>query len=452
MTVAPSLFSAKKFIAAKRDGNAHDETELRTWLNCYLQNSVPDYQMAAWLMAVFFRGMTGDELSVWTDLMTNSGAKLPRKLGDGFFVDKHSTGGVGDKPSLLLVPLVISVANRLWGKGRLRIPMMSGRGLGHSGGTLDKLDSIPGFRSKLVRDEAMKLFDENHYVMMGQTEDLAPADRRLYSLRDVTATVESLPLIVSSILSKKLAESLDGLVLDVKFGPGAFMADKSSAERLAKLLVEVAEKRGVRTVAWLTRMDEPLGFSIGNALEIQECIDFLSGVTRELGLEEVTLNLAATMLEISSKGELSFSAAMRELQKELMTERPFAVFEQMVCAQGGSLSAFEAERAAVPKAYQVLEFRAAKGGWLKAVDARALGEMALVLGAGREQQDATIDAWAGMQLLKKVGDKVTAGEVLCDLYFKRSIDVDVLKQRLSVAFVVGGYEVKPVPWCVERLG
>ena len=340
------VFSAKSFIAHKRDGKIHTAGDLKLWLDRYLEHQVSDYQMAAWLMAVFFQGMEGPELSTWTDLMMKSGTHFSRESGDGFFVDKHSTGGVGDKPSLILVPLVTSVASRLWGKGKLRIPMMSGRGLGHSGGTLDKLDAIPGFITRLNRGDAMKIFHDNDFVMMGQTADLVPDDRRIYSLRDVTATVESLPLIVSSILSKKLAESLDGLVLDVKFGPGAFMKTEAKARALAEKLVEVAGLRGVKTVAWLTRMTEPLGYAVGNALEVRECVAYLTGERREKGLAEVTNTLAATMLELGSGGKLDFATAMAEVETELKGNSPYRYFEKMVTVQGGNLAAFTRSKSA----------------------------------------------------------------------------------------------------------
>ncbi len=442
--------SAKKFIAYKRDGHEHSPDELKVWLDEFLADRVPEYQMSAWLMAVFFRGMTPKELSAWTDLMTSSGATLPRSAG-AFSVDKHSTGGVGDKPSLLLLPIVQTVAGRLWGQGKVKIPMMSGRGLGHSGGTLDKLDSIPGFRSRVNRDEALKLLRDNDYVMMGQTDDLVPADRRLYALRDVTGTVESLPLIVSSILSKKMAEGLDGLVLDVKFGPGAFMATREKARELASKLVEVATLRNVKTVAWLTRMDEPLGYAVGNALEVQECIEFLSGEARDKGLYDVTVTLAATMLEIASKGSLSFEAARGEIAKELEGDRPRQSFETMVLAQGGDLKKFAESKHVAEAEYRTIEIKAPKAGWLAKAEARTLGEAGLSLGAGRERFDAQIDNWAGFRLLKKVGDQVKSGEVLCRVFFRRNIQEGPLVERLSGAFEISDESVAVLPWCAERL-
>ena len=445
-----SEFSAKKFIAHKRDGGTHSPDELKLWLNEFLSERVPDYQMAAWLMAVFFRGMAPEELSTWTDLMTGSGATLPRSEG-AFSIDKHSTGGVGDKPSLLLLPIVQSVAVRLWGGGHVKIPMMSGRGLGHSGGTLDKLDSIPGFRSRVNRDEALKLLRENDYVMMGQTDDLVPADRRLYALRDVTGTVESLPLIVSSILSKKMAEGLDGLVLDVKFGPGAFMPTREKARELASKLVEVASLRNVKTVAWLTRMDEPLGFAVGNALEVQECIEFLRGESREKGLYDVTVTLAATMLEIASKGKLTFAAAKSEVERELTGEGPMSSFKTMVSAQGGSLEKFEASRRQAEAGYRTFEIKAPKSGWLSKTDARKIGELGLALGAGRERSDAVIDEWAGFRFTKKVGDEVQAGETLCRIFYRREIGQAALLEKVSSAFEVSAQPPPSLPWCPERL-
>lgn len=445
-------FSAKSFIAHKRDGHTHSATELKLWLDKFLAQEVTDYQMAAWLMAVYFKGMEGQELSTWTELMMKSGTHFARESGDGYFVDKHSTGGVGDKPSVILVPLVASIAARLWGKGKLRIPMMSGRGLGHSGGTLDKLDAIPGFITRLNYADAMKIFRDHDFVMMGQTADLVPADRRIYSLRDVTATVESLPLIVSSILSKKLAESLNGLVLDVKFGPGAFMKTEAQARELAKKLVEVAGLRGVETVAWLTRMSEPLGYAVGNALEIQECIDYLTGERREKGLTEVTNVLAATMLELGSNEELDFAAALAEVETELKGDSPYRYFEKMVTAQGGRLAEFQAEHARFRDEYETLEFKASAAGFVKEVRASRLGPLSLLLGAGRESQDAQIDPWAGIRLEKKVGDKVTKGEVLCRLFYKRRLDTTALQAQLSESFEISDAAVTPPAWCVERIG
>ena len=285
----------KELIRKKRDGGVTEPAEIDALVSGYLRGEIKDYQMTAWLMAVYFRGLSDEETSALTRCMWKSGSSFPRKHRDDFWIDKHSTGGVGDKTSLILVPLVIAVAHRLFGKGKLRIPMVSGRGLAHTAGTLDKLEAVPGFNSSITVDRALRLLDENDFFMMGQTPELAPADRLIYALRDVTGTVENLSLIVASIMSKKCAESLDGLIFDVKTGTGAFMPTIESAREMAGTLLSVSKAQGLEAVALISRMDEPLGFKVGHHLEVEECADFLSG-RRDKGLNEVTIRLASWMI------------------------------------------------------------------------------------------------------------------------------------------------------------
>ena len=315
-----------ELIETKRDGKELYPKMIEKLVGDFVAGNIKDYHMAAWLMAVYLRGLSTSELVSLTSAMWKSGASLSRPHRLDYWVDKHSTGGVGDKTSLILVPWVISTARRIFGRGSLRIPMISGRGLGHSGGTLDKLDSVPGFRSQISLENATELLENNDYFMIGQTETLVPADRLLYALRDVTATVDCPPLIVASILSKKLAENLDGLVIDVKFGSGAFMRTYAEGKSLAKRLLEIANHWHLDSVALLTRMNEPLGYKVGNFIEMEECVDFLAGSVREEGLFEVTLNLAKWMLHLGSRKKISLELAEEELRQELEGSRGPLIF------------------------------------------------------------------------------------------------------------------------------
>ncbi len=403
-----------EIIKKKRGGEALSEAELSFLLDGFLQGQIKDYQIAAFLMAVYFQGMTSEETGIWARLMWRSGVSLPRKDSGEFWVDKHSTGGVGDKTSFLLVPLVHNVCRRLFGDGQVRIPMISGRGLDFTGGTLDKLEAVPGFTSDLEMETAMGLLDRNGFFMMGQTADLAPADRLLYALRDVTATVECVPLIVSSILSKKLAESLDGIVLDVKFGSGAFMPEFSRAQTLAHALTRVAREEKVASVALLTRMDEPLGFKVGHQLEIEECADFLAGEAREPGLQEVTLALAGQMVCLASRGKLSPEQGRAECEQELEKREVLTTFIQMFESQGGRWKEFKAQRYALGGRPRV-SLISKHSGYLAKLDARSVGRLVRNLGGGRLTKESGIDLNVGVEIRRKVGDKVQAGESLLDV-------------------------------------
>lgn len=403
---------ATEIIQLKRDGRALTPEQIREFVEGYVAGNIPDYQVSAFLMAVFFQGMTTEETAALTIAMLKSGRSLPRTNRKDFWVDKHSTGGVGDKTSLLLVPLVVATARRIFGPGKVKIPMISGRGLGFTGGTLDKLESVPGFSPSITETQALRLLEKSDYFMMGQTPDIAPADRLLYSLRDVTSTIESLPLIVSSIMSKKLAESLDGLVLDVKFGTGAFMKEKAKAVQLARALKAVAEANDVKCVALVTRMDEPLGRSVGNALEVEECAAFLKGTQIEEGLEEVTLALATQMLSLAGVKEAS-----KECEMSLSSGEAWRVFIEMFEQQGGDWKKFE-ERATREDLITV-EWKADRDGWISRFDALAVGRVVNELGGGRATKEDIIDSEVGLIAHCKVGDKISKGEVMATVHCRK---------------------------------
>lgn len=416
------MFYITQIIERKRDGYENSPEELEFLLKGFLQGDVKDYQMSAWLMAVCCRGLTPSELNVWTELMWKSGKSFPRRGKPGvrraYWIDKHSTGGVGDKTSLILVPLVVSVSHRVLGKKRTCIPMVSGRGLGHTGGTLDKLESLSGMKSLMDLSKAMDLLEQNGFFMMGQTKDLAPADRLLYALRDVTGTVESIPLIVSSIMSKKLAESLDGIVFDVKTGSGAFMRTEKDARLLATNLVSVAAKQGIDATALLTRMDEPLGYKIGNFLEVEECADYLKGTQRERSLHEVVLALATEMLVLASRGKLTAAKARAECEEELESPRPFALYKKMFTSQGGDWASYEQLQSRVQKLPKVV-LRSEKKGFVSSIHVRDVGFFLNSLGGGRKQLGETVDPLVGIELHKKIGDGVGAGDAIMTVYFRR---------------------------------
>ena len=435
-----------EIIRKKRDGQVLTAEELEGFLRDYLAGTVADYQMAAFLMAVYFKGMMPSERLVLTGVLQKSGAAFPRPQREefrknDFWIDKHSTGGVGDKTSLLLVPLVSAVCRRLLGPGKVCVPMVSGRGLGHTGGTLDKMASVPGFRFQLSVPEAMGLLKSQGFFMMGQTEEFAPLDKRLYALRDVTATVESVPLIVSSILSKKLAESLDGLVLDVKAGNGALFESEAEAKALAVALVETAKAQGVETIALLTSMDEPLGWTIGNQVEVEESADFLLGKDREPGLEEVTLSLAAWMVHLASHRKLTFEQAHRECLLELGNKDAYGLFLQMFSAQGGSWERFLGRPAGVQTVVV-----AEKSGFVEKIEARSLGLLVQRWGGGRATIDSVIDPWVGVRLRKKVGDRVALGDELAVLRYPQGLALHEVRESFRETFKVGQVPVAKTKW------
>jgi pyrimidine-nucleoside phosphorylase len=401
----------KPILSAKRDGKPLDELTIQSMVRAYVDGQIPDYQMSAWLMAVFFRGLDPTERIALTSAMWKSGVSLPRVRPEAFRIDKHSTGGVGDKTSLILVPLVIATANRVLGPGSVEIPMISGRTLGHTGGTLDKLESVPGFSPQIDLARAHALMVENGFFMMGQTADLVPADRLLYSLRDATCTVESIGLMVSSILSKKLAETLDGIIFDVKFGGGAFLPEIEQARNVGRALLDTARALGVSAKVVITSMDAPLGVAIGNRLEVEECHNFLMGnAAIDEGLALVTLTLAAEMLAMASRGKLTVTEALMECRRELETPAPGQWFVRMFEAQGGDWERFQKE--SWSRSTDRFKLNANTNGYVKRIDARRLGQIVQNMGGGRKTKEDTVDLDVGVVLRKKVGDQVRKGDTL----------------------------------------
>ena len=429
-----------ELIRAKRDGGTLLPEALRDFVTAYGRGDVPDYQMAALCMAVFFRGLDPAELRTWTLAMLRSGATLRRPTGSPARVDKHSTGGVGDKVSLCLAPLVAACG--------VAVPMVSGRGLGHTGGTLDKLAAIPGFRTDLSLLEAERVLAQLGVCMLGQTEELAPADRRLYALRDVTATVDSVPLIAASILSKKLAEELDGLVLDVKVGSGAFMRSRADAERLALTLVELAADLGCPAVAWLTSMDAPLGAAVGNAHELLEALEVLRG-GGPADVRALTLRLGAEMLVLGSAAG-SVPEAERRLARAIADGSALERFRALVGAQGGDPGVLDRpDRLLGP--LEATEVRAPRAGSIASVDTLAVGLAAVVLGAGRTRSDEAIDPGVGLIVHRHPGERVAQGEPLVMVHHRPGQDVGEVCRRLAAAFRIGDAVEPSLPLLLARL-
>jgi pyrimidine-nucleoside phosphorylase len=418
--VIPSL------IQHKRDGHPLRPDEWRRLVAEYTAGRVPDYQMAALLMAVVWRGLTTEELTALTEAMLDSGDRLRFDSSVPPRVDKHSTGGIGDKVSLLLAPMVASCG--------VAVPMMSGRGLGHTGGTLDKLESIPGFRTNLTLQEAQAQVQRIGCAMLGQTGEIAPADKRLYALRDVTATVESIPLIAASIMSKKLAEGLNGLVLDVKTGSGAFLPDTSQAIELAQTMIALARAHACPTVALLTAMDRPLGRSCGNALEMEEALDGLRGEGPP-DLMEVTYALGVEMLLLGGAAA-DAPEARRQLEESVRSGRALEKFSQIIEAQGGDPRVIE-DPELLPQADQVEVFRAARDGVVTRVEPRRIGEAILELGGGRQTMDDAIDHAVGFVVPTKPGDRVREGEPLASVFARDREGIRLGVEALGEAIVIG---------------
>ena len=395
------------FIEKKKRGESLTREEIEEFVRAVVEERVPDYQISAFLMAVYFQGMTDEETYYLTDAMAHSGDVLSREDIRGTVADKHSTGGVGDKTTLILAPLVASLGGK--------VAKMSGRGLGFTGGTVDKLESIPGFRTEFSSEELLNIVQKHGACMAGQSGNLTPADKKLYALRDVTATVDSIPLIASSVMSKKLAAGAKSIVLDVKTGNGAFMKDLASAEQLAEKMVTAGKMRGRNVRAILTNMNVPLGFAVGNALEVKEAIDVLQG-KGPADLKELTLVLGAQMLALAL-GVDEREARIR-CERALRDGTALQKFAQIVEAQGGDPSCVKnPER--LPTASTVYEIRANKDGYVFAMNCALIGKTATLLGAGREKKGDSIDLCAGIVLAKKTGDYVHAGEALAFLHTNR---------------------------------
>jgi pyrimidine-nucleoside phosphorylase/thymidine phosphorylase len=412
-------------IRKKRDGGELPRDEIESLVNGYTRGDIPDYQVSAWLMAVVLRGMTRAETAALTDAMLHSGEVLDLSSLPAKKVDKHSTGGVGDKTSLVLAPLAAAAG--------VTVPMISGRGLGHTGGTLDKLEAIPGFNVNLSVADFRRVLETCGCAMIGQTAEIAPADRKLYALRDVTGTVESPYLICASIMSKKLAEGIDALVLDVKTGSGAFMKNEKDAAFLADLMVETGERMGKQVVALITDMDQPLGWMIGNALEVVEVVDILRGEGPE-DLRELCLELAGWMLHMG--GVSATVAEGKEQSANLIASgRALDRFRQMVELQGGDPRAIDDPKR-LPQAQHAMVLSSPKGGYLASLQCEQVGTACVILGGGRERKEDAVDPAVGILLHKKVGDAVSAGEALATIYYNAEMRGARARQLLEQSYKI----------------
>lgn len=427
-------------IARKRDAKTLTPEEIQFFLRGYTEGTIPDYQAAALLMAIFFRGLGPEELSTWTDAMLHSGSVVDLSAVKGVKVDKHSTGGVGDKISLCLAPAVAACG--------VPVPMISGRGLGHTGGTLDKLESIPGFSVDQPVERFVALVAEHGMALIGQTEDLAPADRKLYALRDVTATVPSIPLISSSIMSKKLAEGMDALVLDVKTGAGAFMKSLPQARELARTLVGIGTRAGKRVSALITRMDEPLGNAVGNANETIEAVEVLKG-RGPSDVTALTYALGAEMLVLGGKAA-DLGAGRRLLGEAISSGRALATLAHVVAAQGGDAEVLE-DYARFPSAANRADVTAPRAGVVQSIDAAEVGIAGMLLGAGRRVADDSIDHGVGVTVHCHVGDEVSEGEPLATLHYNADDQLGAAKHRLLGAYVLGADPAPDRPLLIETL-
>jgi pyrimidine-nucleoside phosphorylase len=429
-----SPISVVDLIRKKRDGKELSPPEIEYLVKAYTSGETPDYQVSAWLMAVVLRGLTRPETSVLTDAMLRSGEVLDLSDLPGKKVDKHSTGGVGDKTSLILAPLVAAAG--------LFVPMISGRGLGHTGGTLDKLESIPGFNVNLSVPQFRSVLNKCGCAMIGQTSEIAPADRKLYALRDVTGTVESPYLICASIMSKKLAEGIDALVLDVKTGSGAFMKQEKDAVFLAELMVETGERMGKTVVALITNMDQPLGIKVGNSLEVEEALDVLHG-SGPGDLRSLCIELAGWMLDRGGAAktvEQGRSIAEKLLDSGKALER----FRQMVTLQGGDVRAID-DPTLLPQSKYKLDVLSAKSGYVTTIDCEAIGIACVALGGGREKKEDNVDPAVGIVLHRKLGDPVVAGEPLCMIHHNSEARAARASQLL-----MDSYQISEAPAAAKK--
>jgi pyrimidine-nucleoside phosphorylase len=417
---------AVDIIRKKRDAGELSREEIEFIVRGAARETIPDYQLAAWLMAVVWRGMTAVELAALADAMLHSGEILDLSELPGPKVDKHSTGGVGDKTSLVVAPVVAA--------GGVRVPMISGRGLGHTGGTLDKLESIAGFNVNLSLREFRGVLEKCGCALIGPTAEIAPADKKFYALRDVTATVESPCLICASIMSKKLAEGIDALVLDVKTGGGAFMKKQADAEHLAQLMVETGERMGKKVVALITDMDQPLGRAVGNALEVEECVEVLNG-KGPADLRALCLELSAWMFVLG--GRTKIVAEGKQLAAEIIASgRARDTFREVIRLQGGESKIVDDPRR-LPRARHEARVTAPRSGYVASMRCEQVGIASVMLGSGREKKEDAVDSAAGLTLEKKVGDAVEAGETLCTVHYNLDARLGDAMALLNNSFEIG---------------
>jgi pyrimidine-nucleoside phosphorylase len=416
-------------IRKKRDGGEHTSAEICALVEGFTRGDVPDYQMSAWMMAALLRGLSGAETAALTEAMLRSGHVLDLNSLPGVKVDKHSTGGVGDKTSLILTPIVAA--------GGLLVPMISGRGLGHTGGTLDKLEAIPDFNVNLSVDEFRRVLKQCGCSLIGQSAEIAPADKKMYALRDVTGTVESPSLICASIMSKKLAEGIEALVLDVKTGSGAFMKRQDDAERLATMMVETGERLGKRTVALITDMDQPLGRMVGNSLEVLECVEILRGERRAMSedLRELSVELSAWMFFLGRRA--SSVGEGKSLAEEMIASgKALTKFRDLVRLQGGDTGVLD-QTSRLASAKFRSEFKAASAGFITGVQCEQAGLASLMLGGGRNKKDDVIDLLVGLELHKKIGDVVAVGETIATIHYNDAAKLAEAQRLLSEAYRIG---------------
>ncbi len=418
-------FRAIDVIRKKRDGVELSPAEIEGLVDAYTKGEIPDYQVSAWLMAVVLKGMTRPETAALTDAMLHSGDVLDLSSLPARKVDKHSTGGVGDKTSLVLAPLAAAAG--------VSVPMISGRGLGHTGGTLDKLEAIPGFNVNLPVAEFRRVLEVCGCAMIGQTAEIAPADRKLYALRDVTGTVESPYLICASIMSKKLAEGIDALVLDVKTGSGAFMKSEKDAAFLAELMVETGERMGTQVVALITDMDQPLGNMIGNSLEIVEVVEVLRG-GGPADLRELCLELAGWMLHLGGVAK-SVAKGKQQSSQLISSGKALERFRQMVELQGGDARVID-DAKRLPQAQHTMQVTTAKAGHIASIQCEQVGTACVILGGGRERKEDSIDPAVGIVLHKKVGDRVATGEPIATIYYNVEAKATRARQLIEASYVV----------------
>ena len=412
-------------ISKKKYGEVLSKEEIDYVIKGYTEGKIQDYQMSALLMAIYFKGMTYEETSLMTLAMADSGDRLDLSGIDGINVDKHSTGGVGDKTTLILAPIVAACGGK--------VAKMSGRGLGNTGGTIDKLESIPGFRTALTEEEFIKNVNETGLALTGQTGNLAPADKKIYALRDVTASVDSIPLIASSIMSKKIASGADAIVLDVKVGNGAFMKNMQDAEKLAKQMVMIGTNSGRNTIAVISDMNEPLGYAVGNALEVKEAVDTLKGRGPE-DVVELCLELGAQML-IASEITDDRQAAVDMLKKSIEDGSAYAKFAEFVKRQGGDVSVLDDCDSIINASY-IVNVVSENSGYVSSIQSELIGETAMILGGGRQNKGDDIDHSVGVVLSKKVGDKVDKGDVIATIYANDKDKIEAANELIVKAFAI----------------
>lgn len=413
-------------IEKKRDGGELTKEEIYFIVDGYTNGSIPDYQMSSFLMSVFFKGMTAEETANMTMAMVESGDQIDLSAIEGIKVDKHSTGGVGDTTTIVLAPLVAAVG--------VPVAKLSGRGLGHTGGTVDKFEAIPGFQSEIEADQFIKQVNEVKVAVTGPTGNLTPADKKIYGLRDVTATVNSIPLMASSIMSKKIASGSDAIVLDVKVGAGAFMKDVESAKELAHAMVEIGKNVGRDTMAVISDMNQPLGLAIGNALEVKEAIDTLRGQGPK-DLEELCLSLGSKMVVLAKHAE-TVEEARQMLEEVIANGKALEVFKEFVAAQGGDASVIEDPSKLVAAKYEI-PVLAKEDGFVAEIEADSIGTAAMILGAGRATKESIVDLAVGLMLHKKIGDEVKKGDTIVTIHSNRENVEDVMER------IYASYRISP---------